>query len=137
MKKYLFLSLFLFAFIQVGFSQAWESLTPLPSNNTQLVGAAVNDKIYLINGSSGSGEKKELNIYDINSDSWSTGAVPPVATRSGDATTDGVDAIFWSRVIQIISYTNTLFLQILGKPYQHLKLVDGMELSITTTISYI
>src|SRR5258707_8341483 len=85
-------------------TDAWSPVASLPSARSDLAAVAHGGKIYVFGGCSDTGVTKEVDIYDPQTNTWTTGAMPMptaraslVAGHSGDNVyaiggTDGVSA---------------------------------------------
>jgi hypothetical protein len=63
-------------------SGRWTTGAPMPSSRTEVAGAEVNGKIYVVGGFGG---ERELEIYDPSTDRWSRGTAIPRALHHAGA----------------------------------------------------
>ena len=88
----------LLLFSNIVFGQNWQTLSSLPNVRAQHASAAYGGKIFVVNGTpDASTTLSSLLIYDVQSNSWSTGTAPSgVSTRGGDAASDGNGIIYFA-----------------------------------------
>ena len=66
----------------LAFGGTWVTLADMPSEVEGYAAAAVDGKIYYVGGFSAGSDRRWLRIYDIVTDSWSTGATLPRPRRA-------------------------------------------------------
>lgn len=93
----LFFGIFFFLFVPLSYGQQWQTLASLPSARFQHASAAYNGKVYIITGTStGSALHNTLFVYDVQSNTWSTGtAFTGGGSRGGDGASDGNGNIYF------------------------------------------
>jgi N-acetylneuraminic acid mutarotase len=70
-------------------SNTWTTKAPIPSARHDPAAATINNKIYILGVNSTGAPSRSLQVYDVASNSWSTGAALPAARAS----INGVSAI--------------------------------------------
>src|SRR5215510_15562696 len=85
------LSLALFAMVdraalQTGIRGAWTTLAPVPTVRQEISTAALDGKIYVIAGfNSSGGNTNTVDVYDPQTNTWSSAAPLPIATNHNAA----------------------------------------------------
>ena len=75
------------AALQTGNRGAWTTLAPVPSVRQEVSTAALNGKIYVIGGFNSSGDSTNtVDVYDPQTNTWSSAASLPIATNHNAAT---------------------------------------------------
>lgn len=70
-------------------NQRWNALTSLPESLNDMAVIRYEQSLYLIAGTTPSGTSNEVNIYDVNSDTWLKGSPKPTAVSQVQAASLG------------------------------------------------